>query len=124
MKTLLSVAALVVFAVAPAMAGDGHVSHQSLAKMGLSGMQVMSDSQGMAVRGQFAIASGTSFAFQSGQGGVAGSINTSTGIGKHSASQSNFSVAGQTDIVTVGPYVVATVTHVIGAGGSSSAHGN
>src|SRR5580704_8099836 len=123
MKTLLSVAAVVVLAAAPAMAGDGRVSHQSLAKMGLAGMQTMSDSQGMAVRGQFAIASGTSFAVQFGGGGAAGSINTSTGVGRHSASQNNFSVAGQTEIVTVGPFV-ATATHVIGAGGASSAHGN
>jgi hypothetical protein len=123
MKTLLSVAALVVFAVGSANAGDGRVSHQSLAKMGLSSMQVMSDSQGMAVRGQFAIASGTSFAVQFGGGGAAGSINTSTGVGSKSASQNNFSVAGQTEIVTVGPFV-ATATHVIGAGGASSAKSN
>jgi hypothetical protein len=123
MKTLLSVAALVVLAGSSAMAADGRVSHQSLSKMGLSGMQVMSDAQGMAVRGQFAIASGTSFAIQFGGGGVAGSVNTSTGVGNKSASQSNFSVAGQTEIVSVG-YFSASVTHVIGAGGASSAKSN
>jgi hypothetical protein len=121
MKTLLSVAALVVFAVAPAMAGDGRVPQQSLAKMGLSGMQTMSDSQGMAVRGQSAYASGTSFAIQFGGGGAAGSINTSSASGGTSASQNNFSVAGQTYIVGVG-YFSASVTHVIGAGGAASAH--
>jgi hypothetical protein len=120
MKTLLSIAAVVVLAASSAMAGDGRVSQQSLAKMGLSSMQQMSDSQGMHVRGQFAIASGTSFAIQFGGGGAAGSVNTSTGVGNHSASQSNFSVAGQTEIVTVGP-VVVTATHVIGAGGASTA---
>jgi hypothetical protein len=123
MKTLLSVAALVVLAGSSAMAADGRVSHQSLNKMGLSGMTVMSDAQGMAVRGQFAIASGTSFAIQFGGGGAAGSVNTSTGVGNKSASQNNFSVAGQTEVVTFGPFV-ATATHVIGAGGASSAKGN
>ena len=121
MKTLLTVAALMVFAATSANAGDGRVSQQSLAKMGLAGMQVMSDAQGMQVRGtSIAIASGTSFAVQFGGGGAAGSVNTSTGVGHHSASQNNFSVAGQTEIVTVGPFV-ASATHVIGAGGASSA---
>jgi hypothetical protein len=123
MKSLYALAAIVAFSAAPAFAGEGHVSTNSLAKMGLSSLKAMDDAQGMAVRGQFAFASGTSFAVQFGGGGAAGSVNTSTGIGSHSASQNNFSVAGQTEIVTFGPFV-ATATHVIGAGGASSAHGS
>jgi hypothetical protein len=121
MKSLYALAAIVAFSAAPAFAGEGHVSTNSLAKMGLSSLKAMDDAQGMTVRGtSFVIASGTSFAVQFGGGGAAGSVNTSTGVGSHSASQNNFSVAGQTEIVTVGPFV-ATATHVIGAGGASSA---
>jgi hypothetical protein len=121
MKSLYALAAIVAFSAAPAFAAEGHVSAKSLANMGLSTMKSMDDAQGMKIRGtSIAIASGTSFAVQFGGGGAAGSVNTSTGVGHHSASQSNFSVAGQTEIVTVGPFV-ATATHVIGAGGASSA---
>jgi hypothetical protein len=121
MKSLYALAAIVAFSAAPAFAADGHVSHNSLANMGLSSLKSMDDAQGMTVRGMsYTYASGTSFAVQFGGGGAAGSVNTSTGIGHKSASQNNFSVAGQTEIVTVGPFV-ATATHVIGAGGASSA---
>ena len=51
MKTLLSIASVLVLSAAPAFAGEGHVSNQSLAKMGLSGMQTMSDAQGSQIRG-------------------------------------------------------------------------
>ncbi|HET6324330.1 MAG TPA: hypothetical protein VFG04_06490 [Planctomycetaceae bacterium] len=122
MKSLYALAAIVAFSAVPAFAAEGQVSHNALAKMGLSSMKSMDDAQGMKIRGtSIAIASGTSFAVQFGGGGAAGSVNTSTGVGHHSASQNNFSVAGQTEIVTVGPFV-ATATHVIGAGGASSAH--
>ena len=64
MKTLLVVLAVLVFCVSPALAVDnGNVSHNALAKMGLSGMNVMSDSQGTAVRGMgYASAWGSSLA--------------------------------------------------------------
>jgi hypothetical protein len=121
MKSLFALAAVVAFCAAPAFAAEGHVSSKSLSNMGLSSLKAMDDAQGMTVRGtSIAIASGTSWAVQFGGGGAAGSTNTSTGVGKHSASQNNFSVAGQTEIVTVGPFV-ASATHVIGAGGAASA---
>jgi hypothetical protein len=121
MKSLFALAAVVALCATPTYAADGHVSAKSLANMGLSSMKTMDDAQGMQVRGlSIAVASGKSFAIQFGGGGAAGSTNTSTAVGKHSASQSNFSVAGQTEIVTVGPFV-ATATHVIGAGGAATA---
>jgi hypothetical protein len=51
MKTLIVIAAVVGFSVAPAVAGDGQVSDRSLARMGLQGMTVLSDTQGMSIRG-------------------------------------------------------------------------
>jgi hypothetical protein len=50
MKYVLSVVAVVVM-MAGAAKADGNVSSSMLAKMGLSGMQVMSDVQGTTVRG-------------------------------------------------------------------------
>jgi hypothetical protein len=51
MKYVLPILALVALFAGQAMAGDGNVSQDMLAKMGLSGMQTMSDTQGSAVRG-------------------------------------------------------------------------
>ena len=77
MKTLLSLASVLVLSAAPAMAGDGHVSSQSLAKMGLSGMQSMTDAQGSQIRGlSIAVAAGGSIAFLGVPGGGAASVNT------------------------------------------------
>jgi hypothetical protein len=49
--TLLTTAALLAMGIAPALAEDGHVSHQTLSAIGLGGMQVVSDTDGMQVRG-------------------------------------------------------------------------
>jgi hypothetical protein len=122
MKTLLSVAALVVLAAAPAMAGDGRVSHQSLAKMGLSGMQTMSDAQGMSVRGtSVAVVFGISHATISGEGGSASSTNGYFAAGHHSASGANLSVAATGDVSVRGDDVHVSVDFVA-AGGFSTAH--
>jgi hypothetical protein len=123
MKTLLSIASVLVLSAAPAFAADGHVSHQSLAKMGLSGMQVMSDSQGQQIRGlSIAVASGGSIAFIGGEGGGAASVNSYFAAGHHSASGSNvsYAVSGSVTLHENGS-VSATVVGVA-AGGSSSAH--
>ena len=53
MKTLVVLAALVALSCAPALAADGKVSQSSLKKMGLSGMQPMSDAKGLEIRGSF-----------------------------------------------------------------------
>src|SRR5215470_14803939 len=121
MKNLYALAAIVAFSAVPAFAAEGTVPAKSLANMGLSSLKTMDDAQGMTVRGlSIAVASGKSFAVQFGGGGAAGSTNSSLAVGHHSASQSNFSVAGQTEIVTFGPHVV-TATHIIGAGGAATA---
>jgi len=58
MKTLVVLAASVALSAAPALAADGKVSHSSLAKMGLPGMQPMSDAKGLEIRGQAVITGG------------------------------------------------------------------
>jgi hypothetical protein len=117
MKTLLSIASVLVLSAAPALAGDGQVSHKSLAKMGLSGMQTMTDSQGMKIRGtSIAVAAGGSIAFIGTKGGGAASVNTYFAAGSHSASGDNLSGAAA---LTVSPHS-ATLT-IVAAGGFSSA---
>ena len=51
MKLLIGFAAIVCLSAASAMAGDGRLTNQSLAKIGLVGMQGMSDVQGLEIRG-------------------------------------------------------------------------
>ena len=59
----LCVIACVVSAASLASAANpGQVSHNALAKMGLAGLQPMSDIEGSTIRGKFASVSGGSFA--------------------------------------------------------------
>ncbi len=51
MKYLLMTLAVLVIFAAPVLADQGNLSHNQLAKLGLSGMSAMSDAQGQAVRG-------------------------------------------------------------------------
>ena len=59
MKYAAMVAVLLTVCACSAFAGDGQISKSALADMGLSGLQVMSDAQGMSVRGSGASVSGT-----------------------------------------------------------------
>jgi hypothetical protein len=117
MKSLLSLASVLVLSAAPALAGDGQVSSQSLAKMGLSGMHSMTDSQGQQVRGlSIAVAAGGSIAFIGVNNGGAASVNTYFAAGKHSASGDNLSGAASLSAGSHGIFVT-----VVAAGGFSSA---
>jgi hypothetical protein len=51
MKLLIAFATVLCLSAVSAVAGDGQLSDQSLAKIGLGGMQVMSDTQGLEIRG-------------------------------------------------------------------------
>jgi len=54
MRNIFSVALAVILAsvlAAPAFAGDGHVPKSTLDRLGLAGMQPVSDAEGMQVRG-------------------------------------------------------------------------
>ena len=51
MKNVFLTLALVALFAAPAFAANGNLSNDMLSKMGLSGLQAMSDAQGTAVRG-------------------------------------------------------------------------
>jgi hypothetical protein len=123
MKSLIAFASVLALSV-PALAAEGHVSHQSLAKMGLAGMTAMADAQGMQIRGLSVLVGGGSSAKISGVGGTASSTNFYAANGKHSASGENASVAGDvtSTIYTHGSHVATVTTvNVIGAGGFSSA---
>ena len=62
MKRMLLVAAALLLGANNVQAADGNVSKSALAKMGLSGVEVMSDEAGKEVRGKVAIRYGVSFA--------------------------------------------------------------
>jgi hypothetical protein len=116
MKILFALASIVAFSVAPAFAGEGQVSEQSLGKMGLSGMKAMSDAQGMQIRGQsIAVVGGFSQAATFGRGGEATSVNFYFAAGQHSASGGNLSGAAT---LTLGRNSSLTI---VAAGGFSSA---
>jgi hypothetical protein len=91
----LLVAALA--ASSQAVAADGRPSNATLAAMGLENLHVMSDSEGLAVRGlgfSGAKAYGQSFAVVMTPYGSSGSTNGYNAIGKNKASGENFSFAG------------------------------
>jgi hypothetical protein len=52
MKSCLWIATLLAFSAVPAFAGNGNISDSALAKCGLHGMKVMSDRDGLAIRGK------------------------------------------------------------------------
>jgi hypothetical protein len=121
MKSLYALAAVIAFSAAPAFAGEGHVSTNSLAKMGLAGMQTMNDAQGMNIRGlSVAVVSGGSIATIHGEGGSASSFNTYFAAGHKSAEGSNVSFAADGTIKTYGSHVMTTTNFVV-AGGASQA---
>src|ERR1700732_3374472 len=121
MKILYALAAIVAFSAVPAFAGEGHVSNNSLAKMGLAGMKTMNDAQGMQIRGtSIAVVAGVSYADISGDGGSAGSITGSFAAGHHSASGANLSAAAAGDVTIKGDDVKVNFGFVA-AGGFSTA---
>jgi hypothetical protein len=100
-----------------ALAEDGRPSQATLTAMGLSGLQVMSDDEAMAVRGKFAVAGGISIAYIP-DGGIlppAGSVNFHLAAGKHYAAGANNSYA---DRLKVNGHVV--VAPVLGISGDAS----
>ena len=80
-----------------ALAACGLPSDTTLAAMGLSDLRVMSDSEGLAIRGlgfNGASAYGKSFAVVSSHGATAGSVNGYNANGKYVAAGHNNSYAG------------------------------
>ena len=66
MKSLLTLMILVAAIVAaPVMAEDGNVSDSTLASLGLGSMELLSDADGLAVRGMASTAEATSMSYSS-----------------------------------------------------------
>jgi hypothetical protein len=70
MKSLIALTTVLALSTASASAADGQLSYRALAKMGLSGLKVMSDADGVSIRGASAQAGGFSVASVSGSGGA------------------------------------------------------
>jgi hypothetical protein len=115
-KILLALAVVAVMA-SGVMAGE--VSQATLSDMGLSNMQSMSDQDGMAVRGAWAIVGGFSFATTPGAGSANAYTAGDLGAGPDFAVGASVS-ASQSSIVNTGlfgiPTSSTTITAVAGGG--------
>jgi hypothetical protein len=89
MKLVFSFVLVLLLSVAPALAGDGSLPQNSLARMGLGGMKTLADRDGMAIRGQVAIA----FSYSHVTGGTTYTIINKP-VGQHFAISATISVGG------------------------------
>jgi len=137
MKFTFALAALTTLLIAaPTQAGDGHISPSTLSAIGLDGMQIVSDADGMQVRGMSTKASAWGISVVSGvlldpatKSFIAGidsnlsGAKTSGGFKTTSASQTNFS---SVDLgLTVNTNTSSFTGFLFGgAGGSSFASAN
>jgi hypothetical protein len=121
MKTLFGAVSLIALGLSPVMAGEGNLSNQSLARIGLAGMKSLSDSQGMQLRGLSAQAGGWSSTTLIAVGGATSSTNYAYAADNHSASTANLSVSGAVTS-TSSNYGSHTYVNIIAAGGLSNAH--
>jgi hypothetical protein len=121
MKILFGVVSVIALGLSPVVAGEGNLSNQSLARMGLGGMKSLSDAQGMQLRGLSAQAGGWSSTTLVALNGATSSTNYAYAGDKHSASTANLSVSGALTS-TSSNYGSHTYVDVIAAGGLSAAH--
>jgi hypothetical protein len=121
MKTLFGAVSVIALCLSPVVAGEGNLSDQSLARMGLSGMKSLSDTQGMQLRGLSAQAGGFSSTTLIAVGGTTSSTNFAYAGDSHKASTANLSVSGALTS-TSSNYGSHTYVNIIAAGGLSNAH--
>lgn len=94
---LLGLATLALVGASQVWADNGRPSNETLSAMGLADLQVMSDTEGLSVRGMGwygASASGKSFAAVAAYGAMAGSTNSYNAKGKYKAGGDTESYAG------------------------------
>jgi hypothetical protein len=90
MRRFIFFVCAIAFAAAPALADDGQVPNRSLARMGLSGMKVLSDKDGSQVRG-----TSIAIAFSATSGGTTlVSVNSPFSVGNHFAFSAKVSASG------------------------------
>ena len=121
MKTLFGAVSVIALGLSPVLAGEGNLSNQSLAKMGLAGMKTLSDNQGMQLRGLAAQAGGWSSTTLIAVGGTTSETTAAYGAGHTRANTTDLSVSGAASVTTTnhGSY---GYLNIIAAGGVSSAH--
>jgi hypothetical protein len=117
---VFALASILALSVVPAFAGEGQISSHSLNNMGLNGLHVMTDAQGMNVRGlSIAVVSGGSGAHLLGAGAGSSYFAAGSGYGTHSASGNSASVAS--DTLTIGHFS-ASFTAAAATTSSAKAH--
>lgn len=119
---LMTLAVVMIFAVPTLAADQGNLTQNNLAKMGLSGMTVMSDAQGTAIRGMgFSKAWGNSYVNIKGAGSENGYFAKDSGKKGSLAGGLNISVAGKGQgilLVDSGTLVAFRGTVIFAGGGS------
>ena len=116
---IFALASILALSVVPAFAGD-QISARSLNNMGLNGLHVMTDAQGMNVRGlSIAVVSGGSGAKLLGAGAGSSFYAKGEGSGTHDATGSSASVAS--DTLTIGKFS-ASFTAAAATTASAKAH--
>jgi hypothetical protein len=121
---IFAFASILAFSALPAFAGEGQVSHQSLNNMGLAGLHVMTDAQGMNVRGMsIAVVSGGSGAKLIGASAGSNFYAKGDGSGTHYADGSSASVASDTLSISNGKNTfTASFTAAAATTASAKAH--
>jgi len=127
--TMIAVALSLTVAIGSAVGNDGQVSNDVMAKMGLGNAQVMTDAEGMQVRGKWAVVSGTSFASAWTTNGYSESTNSyAAGTDKFNktgaaGSSSSFAKSSTTTVKKAFGFPIGskTTTSVGISGGSSKA---
>jgi hypothetical protein len=124
MKYLLMILAVVMIFAAPALAADqGNLSQNAMAKMGLSGISVMSDVQGTSIRGMgFSKAWGSSWAGVKGAGSDNAYFAVDKGKKGSLAGGLNLSIAGKGTLnAGLAAGDIALGSRIVFAGGGSIA---
>lgn len=127
MKYALALVAVFVLIASPALAGDGNVSPSTLKTLGLGGMKVVSDTEGMKVRGMSssAAAGGLSFAAAVAIDGVTFAVAANTQAGAGSATNAGLNaLSTATSAQLAVATAIANLQVAVGtATGSSTATG-
>jgi hypothetical protein len=123
MKFALALAAVLALVASPALAGDGNVSPSKLKALGLGGIKVVSDAEGMKVRGMSsnAATSGASFAGAFAVSGLNFAVAADTQLAASSAENAGLNAASAAAAAQVANALAVALANVALATASGNA---
>ena len=128
MKFALALAAVLALVASPALAGDGNVSPSTLKSLGLGGMKVVSDTEGMKVRGMSSNAAtgGTSFAAAFSASGIVFAVGVDANTAASSAENAGLNAASASASAQAANALAVALANIAlaTAGGTSTASAN